>query len=181
MWKWSSALTIVYCEVSTEFLEVHLDQVFLCAFTWGLLMLNPLSQSGNVCCVVCVVVVVVVVVVCVCVCVHYIFVCVHCVWWCMCVWCVCVLCVGHSLVPRPSHPSMCRLQQLTNAGVRRPGNEAMLGMCVVCLYCVCVWQGMYVHVLHMHTCMRVCYTCTVHSNHRPAIFLNYLSLPIIVS
>ena len=35
----------------------------------------------------------------------------------------------YSLVPRPSHPSVCRLQytlvlQATNTGVRRPGNEA---------------------------------------------------------
>ena len=40
-----------------------------------------------------------------------------------------------SLVPRPSHSSVCRLQylcvlQVTNAGVRRPGNEAIVYLVV---------------------------------------------------
>ena len=45
-----------------------------------------------------------------------------------------VHCVA-SLVPRPSHPIVCHLQlvlQATNAGVRRPGNEAT--QCVARFY-----------------------------------------------
>ena len=158
MWKWSSALTIVYCEVSTEFLEVHLDQVFKCAFMWGLLMLNPLSQSGNVCCVVCggggggggV---------CVCVYIIYLCVCIVCGGVRMCVWCVCVLCVGHSLVPRPSHPSMCRLQQPTNAGVRRPGNDRGYVGHVCCVFILCVCVAGYVCTCIAHAYL---YACMLH-------------------
>ena len=40
---------------------------------------------------------------------------------------VVLLCI--SLVPRPSHTSVCRLQA-TNPGVRRPGNEASIASCV---------------------------------------------------